>query len=53
MVTLVSQTATTQNIFVSDSKAVTYSQANYCGERIYTLKPTYGFLAISGDVVTL
>lgn len=53
MVTRVSQTATIQDVFISDTKGNLFGKF-YCGPRIYSLAPNYSFLALTAtDTVTL
>jgi membrane-bound inhibitor of C-type lysozyme len=53
MQTLVSGAADTQNIFFDNSIATSHGNSNYCGGLTYTMSPSYSFLTISGNTLTL
>lgn len=49
----VGQTPDSQTLSFPNSIATGHSNPTYCGSRIYTLSPTYSFLTIASDVLTL
>jgi len=45
--------AVTQNVFLADSIATGRSNNAYCGARTYSLSPTYSWLSIASDTMTV